>query len=62
MTAVNTSNNNSVDSKYPARIARYIGVKEDTIYDWMKLGVKVKSHLNKKTGVNYIIYLDSNTI
>lgn len=62
MTAIDTATNKSIDSKYPARIARYIGVKEDTVYDWMKLGIKIKSHLNKKTGKNYIVYLDSITL
>lgn len=62
MTAVDTSNNKTIDSRYPARIAKYIGIKEDTIYTWMKQGVEIKHYYNKETDKNYIVYLNSITL
>ena len=56
MTAIDINTNKSYDSKFATRIARKIGVTEDTIYRWMESGYKIK-----QSG-NYLVYLDSETL
>lgn len=56
MTAWNTITNKSFDSKYAARIARHIGVTEDTIYRWCSENQPIRQY------GNYIVFLDSETL
>lgn len=56
MTAIDINTNKSYDSKFATRIARKIGVTEDTVYRWCAEGLKIKQHNN------YLIYLDSETL
>jgi len=53
MIAIDTNTNKAYHSKYANRIAKHIGLKkEDTIYEWMKLDIKIKQYKN------YLVYLD----
>lgn len=56
MTAWDTTTNKTYDSKFAARIARKIGVTDDTIWRWCAEGYKMKQH------GNYIVFLDSETL
>jgi hypothetical protein len=56
MTAIDTNTNKSYDSRFACRIAKQIGVTEDTIYRWCSEGIQIKQYKN------YLIYLDSKTL